>query len=92
MAEYFDNNPIPVVEYSDKTNLLEQSAYRYQLQDRPTPNLYRHLFDYDSVPKISFNHRSVPMHMPSAAMMYPIRPLHCSVFIRIPPQILCNDE
>ena len=65
MAEYFDNNPIPVVEYSDKTNLLEQSAYRYQLQDRPTPNLYRHLFDYDSVPKISFNHRSVPMHMPS---------------------------
>lgn len=65
MAEYFDNNPIPVVEYSDKTNLLEQSAYRYQLQDRPAPNLYRHLFDYDSVPKISFNHRSVPMHMPS---------------------------
>lgn len=57
--------PIPSVEYSDKTNLLEQAAYRYQLQDRPEPNLYRHLFNYDSIPKISFNHRSVPMNMPA---------------------------
>ncbi len=61
----FENMPIPSVEFSDKTNLLEQSAYRYQLQDRAEPNLYRHLFDYDSIPKISFNHRSVPMNMPA---------------------------
>lgn len=50
--------------FSDSTNLLEQSAYKYQLQDRGEPNLYRHLFDYESVPKVSFNHRFVPTCMP----------------------------
>ena len=50
--------------FSESTNLLEQSAYKYQLQDREEPNLYRHLFDYESVPKVSFNHRFVPMCMP----------------------------
>ena len=53
-----------LLEYSGQTNLLEQSAYRYQLQDVPEPNLYRHLFDYESVPKTPFNHRQVPMQMP----------------------------
>ena len=50
--------------YSNSTNLLEQSGYKYQLQERSTPNLYRYLFDYDSVPKVSFNHRHVPINMP----------------------------
>ena len=50
--------------FSDSTNLLEQSAYKYQLQDREEPKLYRHLFDYESVPKVSFNHRFVPTCMP----------------------------
>ena len=50
--------------FSDSTNLLEQSAYKYQLQDREESNLYRHLFDYESVPKVSFNHRFVPTCMP----------------------------
>lgn len=49
---------------SDKTNLIEQAAYHYSLQERETPNLYRHLFDYSSVPKVSFNHRFVPSNMP----------------------------
>jgi hypothetical protein len=49
-----------MLEFSPKTNLLEQSAYRYTLQDVPEPNLYRHLFDYEHVPKIPFNHRNVP--------------------------------
>ncbi len=52
------------LEYSGVTNLLEQSAYKFQLQDRETPNLYRYLFDYQSIPKVSFNHRFVPMNMP----------------------------
>ncbi len=59
-----EKNPATVLYYSETTKLLEQSAYRYQLQDRETPNLYRHLFDYDSIPKVSFNHRSVPINMP----------------------------
>ena len=54
----------PTIEYSDQTNLLEQHAYRYSLQDRETPNLYRHLFDYDTIPKVAFNHRIVPISMP----------------------------
>lgn len=58
------HEPKTVVEFSHATNLLEQSAYKYQLQDRESPNLYRHLFDYDSVPKVSFNHRYVPINMP----------------------------
>lgn len=52
------------VEFSESTNLIEQSSYRYSLQERETPNLQRYLFDYDSVPKVSFNHRYVPVQMP----------------------------
>ena len=52
------------VEFSSQTNLIEQSSYRYSLQERATPNLQRYLFDYDSVPKVSFNHRFVPVQMP----------------------------
>lgn len=53
------------VEFSAQTNLIEQSAYRYSLQEREEPNLYRQLFDYESVPKTSFNHRFVPINMPN---------------------------
>ena len=53
-----------MLEFSRKTNLLEQSAYRYTLQDVAEPNLYRHLFDYVSIPKVPFNHRVVPMNTP----------------------------
>ena len=52
------------VGYSKATHLIEQSAYKYSLQERADPNLYRPLFDYDSVPKVSFNHRFVPVNMP----------------------------
>ncbi len=50
--------------FSEETNLLEQSAYHYQLQERADPNLYRDLFEYTSIPKVSFNHRTVPINMP----------------------------
>lgn len=53
-----------MIETSDKTNLLEQTNYHYELQDVKEPNLYRDIFDYDSVPKVAFNHRRVPMNMP----------------------------
>ena len=52
------------IEYDDNTHLIEQSSYRYSLQERATPNLYRLLYDYQSVPKVSFNHRFVPVNMP----------------------------
>ena len=53
-----------MLEISSKSNLLEQKNYKYSLQDVPDPNLYRDIYDYDSVPKVAFNHRRVPMNMP----------------------------
>lgn len=52
------------VEFSENTNLIEQSVYHYSLQDRETPYLYRQLYSYDAVPRVSFNHRYVPVNMP----------------------------
>lgn len=54
-----------MLEFSKKSNLLEQSAYRYTMQDAEEPNLYRHLFDYQNIPKVPFNHRIVPMNTPN---------------------------
>ena len=53
-----------MLEISNKTNLLEQKSYKYSLQDVAEPNLQRDLYAYGTVPKVSFNHRRVPMNMP----------------------------
>lgn len=53
-----------MLQNSDKTNVLEENDYRYELQDVKEPNLFREHFDYDSIPKVSFNHRMVPENMP----------------------------
>ena len=53
-----------MLEISSKTNLLEQKSYKYSLQDVAEPNLQRDIFSYGEVPKVSFNHRRVPMNMP----------------------------
>ncbi len=53
-----------MIETSPHTNLIEQSIYKYSLQDIAEPNLYRELYPYDDIPRISFNHRRVPMGMP----------------------------
>lgn len=53
-----------MLEISNKTNLLEQKSYKYQLQDIAEPNLYRDIYSYDEVPKVPFNHRRVPIGMP----------------------------
>ena len=64
-----EKNKNTVLEFSPETNLLEQSDYKFSFQDRETPNLYRHLFDYQSIPKVSFNHRVVPINMPDEIWM-----------------------
>ena len=53
-----------MLEISRKTNLLEQKSYKYSLQDVAEPNLQRDIYSYDTVPKVSFNHRRVPLNMP----------------------------
>lgn len=53
-----------MLNFSKRTNLLERTEFEYPLQDVTEPNLYRNLFNYDEIPKISFNHRTVPINMP----------------------------
>ena len=49
---------------SPHSHLLEQSQYKYSLQDVDEPNLYRDIYPYDEIPKVAFNHRRVPLNMP----------------------------
>ncbi len=58
-----------MLEFDKKKNLLMQSRYQYDLQDVETPNLYREIFDYQSIPKIPFNMRTVPPEMPEEIWM-----------------------
>lgn len=53
-----------MIYFNKKSNFLEFDNYKYSLQDVEEPNLYRNIFEYDSVPKIPFNHRLVPMEPP----------------------------
>ncbi len=53
-----------MLEIFSKTNLLEQKSYKYSLQNVEEPNLQRDIFSFNSVPKVFFNHRRVPMNMP----------------------------
>ena len=53
-----------MIYYNEKRNLLEEDKYTYELQDVAQPELYRDMYDYQSIPKIVFNHRNVPMITP----------------------------
>ena len=53
-----------MLQFSKRTNTLEQTEYQYSLQDVETPHLYRLLYNFDEVPRIPFNHREVPMRSP----------------------------
>ncbi len=53
-----------MLELSRKSNLLEEESYKYALQDVAEPQLYRDVYSYDTVPKVGFNHRRVPLGMP----------------------------
>ena len=50
---------------NEKNNLLELEEHMYPLVDVETPNVFRNLFPYDEIPKIAFNNRIVPHHMPN---------------------------
>ncbi|MDP3447471.1 MAG: 2-isopropylmalate synthase [Eubacteriales bacterium] len=46
------------------TNLLRENYYEYEVQDVPEANLFTEIFNFDEIPKVAFNQRLVPMHMP----------------------------
>ena len=47
------------------TNLLEIEEKMYQLNDVENPNTFRNMFPYNQVPRIAFNDRVVPHHLPN---------------------------
>ncbi|MDR2708420.1 MAG: 2-isopropylmalate synthase [Elusimicrobiota bacterium] len=47
-----------------KTNRLVHEEYHFELQDVEVPNLYRDIFEYSNIPKISFNGEVVPLNTP----------------------------
>jgi isopropylmalate/homocitrate/citramalate synthase len=53
-----------MLELSHHSHLLEDETYKYELQDVADPNLYRDVYSYGDIPKVSFNHRRVPLGMP----------------------------
>ncbi len=53
-----------MLELTKRSNLLEARNFEYALQDIDEPQLYREHFPYVEVPRIAFNHRVVPIHMP----------------------------
>lgn len=58
-----------MLEFDNKSNLLMQAKYKYSLQDVEEPNLYREIYDYEHIPKITFNMRHVPEDMPDEIWM-----------------------
>ena len=53
-----------MIYFDTHKKLLMESEYRYSLQDRETPNLYREMFPYDEIPKCTFNQRISPIDPP----------------------------
>jgi len=53
-----------MLEFDPRLNLMKQAKYKYSLQNVDEPNLYREIYDYAHIPKISFNMRHVPEEMP----------------------------
>ena len=53
-----------LIYYDKEKNMLMESEYRYALQDSAEPNLYREMFPYSEVPKLTFNNRTNPINPP----------------------------
>ena len=53
-----------MIYYDKEKKMLMESEYRYLLQEREEPNLYRSMFPYEEVPKLTFNNRVNPHEPP----------------------------
>ncbi len=53
-----------MIKYSKQKNVLMESNWKPNLQDVGSPNLYRELYSYETIPKIAFNFRQTPMEIP----------------------------
>lgn len=55
---------MPKAELNRFTNLIELQENRLELKDISEPNLYRHIFPYNEIPRITFNYKNIPMFVP----------------------------
>lgn len=53
-----------MIKFDETKNLLYNVSYRYEVQDVSKPQLYRELFDFESIPKTAFNFRQIPINTP----------------------------
>jgi len=53
-----------MLKWNDHWHVLQIEEHTYDLQDVAEPELYRDVFPYDSVPRVPFNMRRVPMMPP----------------------------
>lgn len=53
-----------MIKKNPKTNLLMEDEFNFALQDREEPNLFRSVFPYDEVPRVTFNNTLVPIGLP----------------------------
>ena len=53
-----------MIYFDEKRKVLMESEYRYALQERNDPNLYREMFPYSEIPKCTFNQRVNPIDPP----------------------------
>ncbi|MDR3262797.1 MAG: 2-isopropylmalate synthase [Clostridiales bacterium] len=53
-----------MIYFNEKRNILEEHIYAPELQDVGEPELFREIFEYDTVPKVTFNNRIAPMNPP----------------------------
>lgn len=58
-----------MIEFNHRSNLMEAVESNYILNNVSEPNLYRDIYPYDAVPKVSFNHTRVPIRMPDDIFM-----------------------
>ena len=61
VSDYFADRPVTM---NENNNLLQIEEHMYILDDVKKPNAFRNMFPYSEVPKIPFNDRIVPHHMP----------------------------
>ncbi|MCX7885402.1 MAG: 2-isopropylmalate synthase [Caloramator sp.] len=52
-------------ELNNITNLMEVKKQDYTIEDINEPNLYRHIFPYSEIPKITFNYKNIPICLPN---------------------------
>ncbi len=53
-----------IVKYDKNRHIIEEHAYKPNLQDVSYPNLHRKIFTYGEIPKTTFNMRHIPLECP----------------------------